>query len=124
MKAVRKAYTQPLDILHESALTRHITERRLVVGYKTCRICRGCARRPRLCVFTCAAGDAKAELADTAYSNPLHTLILLAAFLMLAGVAPAASASLFRSPSFLNDVSHNAVAFRCKKIKGRKKRLE
>ena len=39
---------------------------------------------------------------------------------MLAVVAPAASSSFVRSPSFLNDASHNAAAFRCKKIRGRK----
>jgi hypothetical protein len=43
--------------------------------------------------------------------DPLHILILLAALLILAVVAPAASASAFRSPSFLNDASHNAAAF-------------
>jgi hypothetical protein len=43
--------------------------------------------------------------------DSLHILILLAALLILADVAPAASASFVRSPSFLNDASHNAAAF-------------
>jgi hypothetical protein len=43
---------------------------------------------------------------------------------MLVGVAPAASANAFKRPNFLNEASHNAAAFRCKNIKGRKKQLE
>jgi hypothetical protein len=42
--------------------------------------------------------------------HPLHSLILLAASLMLAGVVPAASANAFKRPSLLNDASHNAAA--------------
>jgi hypothetical protein len=42
--------------------------------------------------------------------NPLHTLILFAAFLMLVGVVLDASASLSRRPSFFNEVSHRAAA--------------
>jgi hypothetical protein len=39
----------------------------------------------------------------------LHILILLAVFLILAVVVPAASASAFRRPSFLSDASHSAA---------------
>jgi hypothetical protein len=44
------------------------------------------------------------------YRRSPHTLNLFAAFLMLAVVAPATSASLFSNPSFLNDASHSATA--------------
>jgi hypothetical protein len=37
----------------------------------------------------------------------VYTFSLFAAFLTLARVVPAASASLLRSPSFLNDASYN-----------------
>jgi hypothetical protein len=40
--------------------------------------------------------------------DPFHIFILLAAFLTL---AVAASASLAKGPSFLNDAGHNATAF-------------
>lgn len=42
------------------------------------------------------------------FSTP-HILILLAAFLMLGAVAPAASANIVKSPSLLNDAGHSAA---------------
>jgi hypothetical protein len=42
------------------------------------------------------------------FSTP-HILILLAAFLMLGTVAPAASANIAKSPSVLNDAGHSAA---------------
>jgi hypothetical protein len=50
------------------------------------------------------------DLFSRRHTHSLHVFIFLAAFLTLAGVDPAASASAFRSPSFFNDASHRAAA--------------
>jgi hypothetical protein len=60
-------------------------------------------------------GGCYPNLSSRRHTHSLHVFfIFLAAFLTLAGVDPAASASLFRSPSFLNDVSYNAAVSRYK----------
>jgi hypothetical protein len=59
-------------------------------------------------------GGCYPNLSSRRHTHSLHVFIFLAAFLMLAVVVPAASASAFRRPSFLNDVSHKAAVFRYK----------
>jgi len=61
-------------------------------------------RPPSRCLCTCQSRQVLPNLPD------LHTLILFAAFSMLAGVVPAASVCLFRRPNFFNNVCRSAAA--------------